>query len=174
MVEIRNAVPDDRDAIELLTRLLLTDRKEKFDPKRFEWGILRRLYDPVQRHGIFIAEDIDPQHKHKKVVGMIVAEIRVDPFGFSEGYIKQFFVRADYRKIGIGHSLLEAVIGHFKQMDIQKVKVNVKSNATEAFQVYSQQNFHTKYTVMELELKPKPEEKCEDEKDIDPGFESKE
>jgi ribosomal protein S18 acetylase RimI-like enzyme len=160
MVEIRNARPDDRDAIELLTRLLLSEREEIFESKRFEWGILRRLYDPVQRHGIFVAEEMDEQYQHKKIVGMIVAEIRVDPFGFSEGYIKQFFVRPDYRKKGHGALLLQTAIEHFRGMDIEKVKVNVKTSAQDAFLLYSHQNFQPKYTVMELNLKNTPTESC--------------
>ena len=51
MVNIRIAEPEDGDAIELLTRLLIGERKETFDPKRFEWGILRRIMDPFQRQG---------------------------------------------------------------------------------------------------------------------------
>lgn len=171
MVEIRNAIPDDRDAIELLTRLLLSERDETFESKRFEWGILRRLYDPVQRHGIFVAEELDEQYQHKKIVGMIVAEIRVDPFGFSEGYIKQFFVRPDYRKKGHGALLLQTAIEHFKEMNIEKVKVNVKTTAQDAFLLYSHQNFKSKYTVMELNLKNSPIQTSELE-DKNTGFDS--
>jgi ribosomal protein S18 acetylase RimI-like enzyme len=153
MVEIRNATSEDRDAIELLTRLLISERKENFDSKRFEWGILRRLYDQVQRHGIFIAEEINEKYKQKKAVGMIVAEIRVDPFGYSEGYIKQFFVKPDYRKHGYGQMLLNTAINHLKQMNIQRIKVNVKKYTQEGTQLYNHLNFKPKYVVMELDLK---------------------
>ncbi len=98
MVNIRIAEPEDGDAIELLTRLLIGERKETFDPKRFEWGILRRIMDPFQRQGIFLAETEEDSGQPKKVVGMIFSELRVDPFGHFEGYIKQFYVRPKSRR----------------------------------------------------------------------------
>jgi GNAT superfamily N-acetyltransferase len=84
---------------------------QKFDPKRFDWGIRRRLFDPLQRHGILIAVDEDSND----VIGMIIAELRIDPFGSSEGYIKQFFLKEQYRKKGVGSLLLEKALEHLKK-----------------------------------------------------------
>ena len=164
MINIRIATTEDRDAIELLTRLLVSDRNEVFDPKRFEWGLLRRLFDPLQRHGIFIAEEIeDSGEPIKKTIGMIFSELRVDPFGYSEGYIKQFYVRPQNRNKGIGTKLLHAVINHLKKLDVQIIKVNVKPGAEETFRMYSQLDFQTKYTCMQLNLKDNNGEKVKDE-----------
>ena len=59
MVAIRVGTPDDKDALENFVRNLVKELGEEFDLKRFEWGLARRLYDPLQRHGIFIAEEDD-------------------------------------------------------------------------------------------------------------------
>jgi ribosomal protein S18 acetylase RimI-like enzyme len=167
MVNIRIAQPEDADAIELLTRLLIGERKETYDSKRFEWGILRRIMDPFQRQGIFLAETDEGDALPKKVVGMIFSELRVDPFGHFEGYIKQFYVRSKSRHQGIGTALLNAVLEHLKTMNVQIVKVNVKSGSEESFRTYSKQDFQPKYTVMELNLMPEaPETRLSDDDEI--------
>jgi len=43
------------DFLREFTKQLVEGLGQKFDPKRFDWGIQRRLYDPLQRHGILIA-----------------------------------------------------------------------------------------------------------------------
>ncbi|MHA1474244.1 MAG: hypothetical protein ACTSQ5_03565, partial [Promethearchaeota archaeon] len=78
MLKIRNATPEDRNQIEMLTRLLVSERKETFDEKRFEWGLLRRLFDPLQRQGTFVAEIEDNTGKIEELIGMIFSELRVD------------------------------------------------------------------------------------------------
>ena len=162
MIEIRIATTEDRDAIELLTRLQVGDRDEVFDLKRFEWGLLRRLYDPIQRHGIFIAEYTEEKGTEtKKIVGMIFSELRVDPFGYSSSYIKQFFVRPKFRKQGIGKNLLETVIHHLKKMNVQRIKVNIKNGAEDSVNMYEDLQFKTKYAVMELVLKDPADGDCE-------------
>jgi len=159
MVKIRIASNEDRDAIELLTRLWVDEREETFDMKRFEWGLLRRLYDPVGRHGIFVAEFLgDNGDKDRKIVGMIVSELKVDPHGFSEGYIKQLFVRKEYRRKGIGKKLLDAVISHLTKLDVQVIRVNVKPGAEETFKMYSERDFKLKYSVLSLRVKEGDEE----------------
>lgn len=154
MLNVRIATPIDKDQIELLTRLLVAERKEEYDPKRFEWGIVRRLMDPFQRQGIFLAEVEEGPEKQLKCVGMIFSELRVDPFGNSEGYIKQFFVRPKYRKHGIGKALLDAAMAHYKEIHVQIVKVNVKQGFEETFRMYSSLNFKPKHVVLQLDLIP--------------------
>ena len=86
-IRVEIASPKYITALEDFTRQLVVGLGQKFDSKRFDWGISRRLYDPLQRRGILIAIDEDTDDP----VGMIIAELRIDPFGMSEGYIKQFF-----------------------------------------------------------------------------------
>lgn len=146
IVEI--ASPDQIEELQELTKHLVEGLGQKFDPKRFDWGIRRRLFDPLQRHGILIAIDEDDN----SVVGMIIAELRIDPFGSSEGYIKQFFLKEGYRSRGTGHLLLEKALEHLKRIKVEKVKVNIKVKALEASNLYEKMKFKKVYEVLELDL----------------------
>ena len=153
-IKVEIASPEQIEDLKNLTELLVEGLGQEFDPKRFDWGIRRRLYDPLQRHGILIAFDED----ENMVVGMIIAELRIDPFGSSEGYIKQFFLKEKYRKMGIGLLLLEKALEHLKKIKVEKVKVNIKERAVEASSLYEKMNFKRVYEVLELDLtreKPK-------------------
>jgi GNAT superfamily N-acetyltransferase len=145
-VEIAN--PEQIESLQELTKLLVEGLGQEFDPKRFDWGIRRRLFDPLQRHGILIAVDEDDN----SVVGMIVAELRIDPLGSSEGYIKQFFLKEEYRSKGTGHLLLEKAMEHLKRIKVEKVKVNIKEKAIEAANLYEKMKFKKVYEVLELDL----------------------
>ncbi len=149
-IKIRVATPDDVSALRTLMKELVASLHEKFIEKRFEWGIQRRLYDPLQRHGLLIAEDTDTEAKNRPV-GMIFAELRVDPLGRSEGYIKQFVVTADYREKGIGHQLLKEAVDHLRKIHVEKIMINVKEGQLQAVEeLYKKFNFQEKYRVMEL------------------------
>jgi ribosomal protein S18 acetylase RimI-like enzyme len=148
LIRVEIASPDEIDALRDFTRHLVEGLGQKFDPKRFDWGISRRLYDPLQRHGILIARDED----NNKVIGMIIAELRIDPFGMSEGYIKQFFLKPDYRGQGVGQMLLEKALDHLKKIKVEKVKVNIQEKALEASNLYTKANFKKVYEVLELDL----------------------
>lgn len=145
-VEIAN--PEQIESLQELTKQLVEGLGQKFDSKRFDWGIRRRLFDPLQRHGILIAIDED----NNSVVGMIVAELRIDPLGSSEGYIKQLFLKEEYRSKGAGHLLLEKALEHLKRIKVEKVKVNIKEKAIEALKLYEKMKFKKVYEVLELDL----------------------
>ena len=152
MLKIRNATPEDRDSIELLTRLLVSERKEIFDEKRFEFGLLRRIFDPLQRQGTFVAEDKVGTRKGKELIAMIFSELRVDPFGNLEGHIKEIYIRPKHRTNENLEALLNAVIEQLKKMDIQVIKVNLKPEDEQSSKMYSKLNFKEKYSVLELRL----------------------
>lgn len=147
-INIEVATPDDIKDLQNLTKLLVEGLGQEFIPKRFDWGIRRRLFDPLQRHGILIARDEESQEP----VGMIIAELRIDPYGASEGYIKQVFLKKPYRGQGLGRSLVQSAIDHLKKINVEKVKVNVKEKAEQAMSLYSNMNFRKVYEVLELEL----------------------
>jgi GNAT superfamily N-acetyltransferase len=147
-INIEIASPEHIDDLEELTRQLVEGLGEEFEPKRFDWGIRRRLFDPLQRHGILIAVD----EVKDEVIGMIIAELRVDPFGKSEGYIKQFFLKQEYRGQGIGHRLLKYALEHLKKIKVEKVKVNIREKAKNAENLYKKMDFEKKYEVLELDL----------------------
>ena len=147
-IKIQLATPEDTDSIKKLTQQLVEGLGQKFEAKRFDWGISRRLYDPLQRHGIMIAKD----EENDKIIGMIIAELRIDPFGTSEGYIKQVFLSENYRGKGVGKKLLTAALEHLKKIKVEKVKVNLKEQAGDAAKVYEKMNFKKVYEVLELDL----------------------
>jgi len=147
-IKVEVASPDHIEDLKDLTKELVEGLEQKFDPKRFDWGIRRRLYDPLQRHGILIAIDEDSE----EIAGMIIAELRIDPFGASEGYIKQFFLKEQYRKKGAGSLLLEKALEHLKKIKVEKVRVNIKEKAVEASKLYEKMNFKKVYEVLELDL----------------------
>ena len=147
-IKVQVANPEDIDALRDLTKQLIEGLGQKFDPKRFDWGIRRRLYDPLQRHGILLALDEDTDN----FVGMIIAELRIDPFGLSEGAIKQFFLQEPYRKKGVGSLLLEKALEHLRKIKVEKIRVNIKEKAVEAAKLYKKMNFKKVYEVLELDL----------------------
>ncbi len=147
-IKVFVANPENIDDLRELTKQLVEGLGQDFDPKRFDWGIRRRLYDPLQRHGILIAIDEDSD----EIVGMIIAELRIDPFGSSEGYIKQFFLKERYRKKGAGSLLLEKALEHLKKIKVEKIRVNIKERAIEASKLYEKMNFKKVYEVLELDL----------------------
>ncbi|MFX1408810.1 MAG: GNAT family N-acetyltransferase [Promethearchaeota archaeon] len=147
-IKVEIASPAQIEDLRDLTKHLVEELGEKFDPKRFDWGIRRRLYDPLQRHGILIAID----EEENKVAGMIIAELRIDPFGTSEGYIKQFFLKEDYRGKGYGRKLLEKALEHLKKIKVEKVKVNIREEAKKASDLYKSMDFKKVFEVLELNL----------------------
>jgi len=147
-IKVEIASPEQIEDLKDLTKLLVEGLNQDFDPQRFDWGIRRRIFDPLQRHGILLAIDED----NNSVVGMIVAELRIDPFGSSEGYIKQFFLKEEYRSKGTGHQLLEKAMEHLKRIKVEKVKVNIKEKALEALNLYEKMKFKKVYEVLELDL----------------------
>jgi GNAT superfamily N-acetyltransferase len=150
-IKVNVASPDHIDILKELTQQLVEGLGQEFDPKRFDWGIRRRLYDPLQRHGILLATDEDSD----EIIGMIIAELRIDPFGSSEGYIKQFFLKEPYRKKGVGSLLLEKALEHLKKIKVERIRVNIKEKAVEASKLYEKMNFKKVYEVLELNLTEK-------------------
>ncbi|MFW9785212.1 MAG: GNAT family N-acetyltransferase [Candidatus Heimdallarchaeota archaeon] len=155
-IKIDLATPEQIDALRELTKQLVEGLGQDFDPKRFDWGISRRIYDKLQRHGILIAVDED---KDDEVVGMVIAELRIDPFGTSEGYIKQVFLKEEYRGKGIGELLIKKAIEHLRKIKVEKIKVNIKEQAKLAANLYAKMHFKKVYEVLELDLS---KEKFED------------
>jgi len=130
-IRIENATPDDIDSLEKLMKLLISRFGDVFDMKRFDWGIRRRLYDPLQRHGILIAIDED---KDNEVIGMIIAELR------------------EYRGQGIGELLVKKAIEHLQKIKVEKIKVNIKEKARKAANLYAKMHFKKVYEVLELDI----------------------
>ena len=146
-IKVEIASPEHINALEDFTRELAEGLGQKFDPKRFDWGIRRRLFDPLQCNGILIVED------KNEPVGMIIVELRIDPFGLSEGYIKQFFLKENYRRKDVIQVLLQKALNHLKKIKVEKVKVNITEEALKASNLYAKMGFKKIYEVFELDLK---------------------
>ena len=153
--ELRMVLPEDKQEIENLTRNLIKEKgkNEPFDEKRFDWGIMRRIFDPLQRRGTYVAVD----KKSGKLAGMIFSELRVDPFGTSEAYIKQIHVDQEYRGKSLGKRLLTLALESLKKSNIRLVKVNLPQDPSlhdkinDEFE-FDSFKFQPTYTVMELKL----------------------
>ncbi|KKM08315.1 hypothetical protein LCGC14_1725130 [marine sediment metagenome] len=147
-IRVGIASPENIEDLQELTKQLVEGLGQKFDQKRFDWGIRRRLFDPLQRHGILIAIDDD----NNNIFGLIIAELRIDPFGSSEGYIKQFYLKETYRRKGVGSLLLEKALEHLQKIKVEKIRVNIKDKAFYASKLYEKMNFKKVYEVLELDL----------------------
>lgn len=155
--ELRMVLPEsDKPEIERLTRNLVKEKgqNEPFDEKRFDWGIMRRIFDPLQRHGTFVAVD---KKKPGHLAGMIFSELRVDPFGTSEAYIKQIHVDEEYRGKSLGKRLLTLTLESLKRSNIRLVKVNLPQDPALHDKInnefeFDDFKFRPTYTVMELKL----------------------
>ncbi len=153
--ELRMVLLSDKPEIERLTRNLIKEKEknEPFDEKRFDWGIMRRILDPLQRRGTYVAVD----KKSGKLAGMIFSELRVDPFGTSEAYIKQIHVDEEYRGKSLGKQLLAIALDSLKKSNIRLVKVNLPQESALHDKInnefeFDEFKFRATYTVMELKL----------------------
>ncbi|MHA1143751.1 MAG: GNAT family N-acetyltransferase [Candidatus Helarchaeota archaeon] len=142
-VIVRTANPKDSNNLKSLMEQLCEERKVPFNEKRFEWGIKRRMYDRLQKHGLLVAED----KNDKKILGMIFAELIIDPMGAAEGYIRQVITDKEARGRKIGTKLIEQSINYLKEMGAEVIRIN----ATEKqMPYYGRFGFKTAYSVMEI------------------------
>ena len=148
---IRMAMPEDKNEIERLTRVDLKEKNEEFEQKRFDWGILRRIHDPLQRHGIFVAEKQN-EEKNSILIGIILGEMRIDPFGTSECLIKRIFVQQEYRGSLMGEDLLSAAIDHLKTIEVKRIKINLHIGSIKTKKLLEKFDFKSKSIVWELGL----------------------
>ena len=149
---IRMAMPEDKIEIERLTRVDLKEKNEIFEQKRFDWGILRRIHDPLQRHGIFIAEKKSKEKEEPMLIGILLGEMKIDPFGTSECFIKRIFVQKEYRGSLMGEGLLSAVINHLKTIEVKRIKIHLHIGSIKTKKLLEKFDFVSKSIVWELGL----------------------
>jgi len=140
---IRRAVPDDVSNLRLLMKQLCDVQHVPFNEKRFTWGVKKRLYDRLQKQGMFVAEDPEPP---QKLLGMITAELVIDPYGSAEGYIRTVIVDENARGRKIGKTLLQASLEYLKEMGVEVIRINSRGSKTKYFESFG---FKPTYTVME-------------------------
>ena len=124
----------------------------EFNEKRFEWGIKKRLKDRLQREGILVAEQITSVGKNI-IIGVIVAEILINPVGHSEGCLTNIIIGLSHRGKGYGHIFIDQAIKHLEEMGAEIIKLNLEEDFIKMLDYFKKLGFESKYRV--LEYKPK-------------------
>ncbi len=146
-VRVRHAELDDLATIRTLMIQLYEYFGSDFNEKRFEWGIKRRLTDRLQKEGILIAE------KGSEAVGLIVAEILINPLGNSEGHITAIVTDRNVRNLGVGKLLVSEAIKHLEEMGAEVIRLDLEEDFVKMLEYFEKMGFHSAYRV--LEYKPK-------------------
>ena len=133
----------DYDNIKELMILLTKYLGQLFDEQRFTLTLSRRLSDPINNNGIFLAK-IDG-----KAVGMIWGEVVSQPT--KHGQISNFIVKDDSRGKGIGKELIRAAIKFFVANHVSHVQINARNMEKEG-KLYEKYGFKKQYIVMETKL----------------------
>lgn len=88
--------------------------------------------ESLKETAIYHLQQVDPLMNlgaeiDEKLVGFVLAEIRLWEFGIGEktGWIKVLGVDPEYQGRGIGHKLGETLLGHFKRKNIKKIRTLV-------------------------------------------------
>jgi ribosomal protein S18 acetylase RimI-like enzyme len=146
-IMIRTAELEDLGYIRTLMSQLYEYYKAPFNEKRFEWGIKRRLTDRLQKEGILVAE------KDGKIVGMIVAEMLINPIGVSEGHITAIVTDKDTRDKGIGKMLINGAITHLREMGSEVIRLDLEENFVKMLDYFKGLGFQSSYRVLEFHPK---------------------
>ncbi|MHA1649801.1 MAG: GNAT family N-acetyltransferase [Candidatus Helarchaeota archaeon] len=148
-IVIRHAELEDLPTIRTLMIQLYEYYGIPFNEKRFEWGIKRRLTDRLQKEGILVAED----KSKDKIVGLIVAEILINPIGNSEGHITAIVTDKEVRNQGIGKLLVNESIKHLEEMGAEVIRLDLEENFVKMLEYFKSMGFQSVYRV--LEYRPK-------------------
>ncbi len=146
-IMIRTAELEDLGYIRTLMSQLYEYYGAPFNEKRFEWGIKRRLTDRLQKEGILVAE------KDNKIVGMIVAEMLINPIGISEGHITAIVTDKETRDKGIGKMLINGAIAHLREMGSEVIRLDLEENFIKMLDYFKSLGFHSSYRVLEFHPK---------------------
>jgi len=145
LVTIRHAELDDLPAIRNLMIQLYEYYGQPFNEKRFEWGIKRRIADRLQKEGILVAEE----EETKKILGMIVAEILINPIGNSEGHITAIVTDKNNRDKGIGKQLVAKSIEHLEEMGAEIIRLDLEESYIKMLDYFKHMGFKSVYRVLE-------------------------
>ncbi len=138
LITIREYTDKDYTSATVLMKKLTELMGEKFDEFRWKTSLLARK---SQQQGILIAIE------GENVVGMSFADIRE-----GKGYISSVIVDEDYRGQGIGELLIQKAVMYLGRRGANKVRINVRKDATGAINLYEKIGFKEKFRVLELEL----------------------
>ena len=143
-LKIRTAIPDDTEELKRLMVQLCEAQGVEFSEKRFKWGIQRRMYDRLQKHGLIVAEN---PKEPPKLGGMVFGELIISPHGFAEGYIRTVITDREARGLGLGKALIQKTIEYLKSMGAEVIHINATEKQKE---FYKRFGFKEAYSVLEL------------------------
>ncbi len=146
-IKVRTASIADIRAIRELMLQLYDYYGISFNEKRFEWGIKKRLKDRLQREGILVAENITEVGK-SFIVGLLIAEILVNPVGEGEARITAIVVNNQYRNKGVGHFLVENAIEHLEKMGAEVIKLDLEEEFIKMLPYFKNMGFRSRYRVL--------------------------
>lgn len=145
-VNVRTANPKDSNNLKQLMVQLCEEQNVPFNEKRFEWGIKRRMYDRLQKHGLLVAED----EETNQLLGMIFAELIIDPMGSAEGYIRTVITDKAARGRKVGSKLIQSSVQYLKDMGAEVIRINTTEKQEPYYKKFG---FETRYSVMEIRNK---------------------
>ena len=110
-------------------------------------GYQKRLENRLQKKGILVAEKVEDSEK-PLIIGLLVAEILVNPIGIAEGHITLVIVSKNFRKQNIGKMLLEYAINHLEQMGSEVIKLDIEENFIDKLEYFKSLGFKESYRVL--------------------------
>lgn len=123
----------DKEYVTTLMKELCRAYNVDFDEGRW----LRSLDEKVSRSEstrMFVAD------KDGAVIGMLVSDVR-NVEGDRVGFITNLIVAPDYRNMGVGESLVNQALDHFRGQHVNLVKVNIRARTHSALKLLARLGF---------------------------------
>ncbi|MHA1143551.1 MAG: GNAT family N-acetyltransferase [Candidatus Helarchaeota archaeon] len=143
MIEVRRFKKTDIEAAKRLMVQLCELTNTEFNEERWLWSIKMRLYDALKKNGMFVAMEND------NLIGLLMADITIEPTGASNGYIKSVIIDERARGKGVGQKLLKEAIDYLTTMDVDTILVNVRGETERARKLYEKMGFKELYRVLQ-------------------------
>jgi len=143
-ITIRNAVPDDLDAI-----IAIDDVGPKEEKPAYWRGIFERYGKGERNHRIFLVAEAGG-----KVVGFITGEVRAWEFGSAPcGWVFALAVAPEARETGIAKRMFEEICGRLKQAGVTTVRTMVNRGNRVTLSFFRSQGMRTgPYIELEREI----------------------
>ena len=155
MIEVRRFKKEDIESAKKLMVQLCELTQTEFNEERWLWSIKMRLYDALKKNGMFVAVE------GSKVIGLLMADISIEPTGVSNGYIKSVIIDESERGKGVGQKLLRESIDYLTTMDVDTILVNVRGETEKARKLYEKMGFTELFRVLQYRISKKTNEKLQ-------------
>ena len=155
MIEVRRFKKEDIESAKKLMIQLCELTQTEFNEERWLWSIKMRLYDALKKNGMFVAIE------GPKVIGLLMADISIEPTGVSNGYIKSVIIDESARGKGVGQKLLRESIDYLTTMDVDTILVNVRGETENARKLYEKLGFKELFRVLQYRISKKSVDKSQ-------------